>query len=564
MTSVLGWMDNPASHTGISFRSNGEWRRSSYEQIATAALSVAGGLTEVGVQRGDVVTIVLPAGPGFAAAFFGVLAAGATPSPLAPPALFAGSGAYISHAARLLRIAAPCAVVTEPASATLLTEVRQHAGGDFPVVTLEDAGAAARPARRPPADVALLQFTSGSSGDPKAVLIRRESLDTQVTGIAGWLGMRPDDVTATWLPAHHDMGLIGCLLTPAATGTSVLSLTPAEFIRAPSLWLECFGRLGATLTATPAFGLAHALRQLDRQPAVADGWDLSRWRVVIVGAERAEASLLRRFAETLRPQRFDPRAYCPAYGLAESSLAVTGVPPAEPVRWVTVPAGHAATAGRPRPLDDITRSAQGQLVGSGFPLAGAEVRIIGPDGAVQPDGQVGEIAVRGPCVGSGYRTAEGLRPVADSDGWLQTGDAGLRHSGELYVLGRMGDALKVRGRSVFAEEIEEQVAAQTGIARHRIAALLGSVGTADWAILLIEKAGNPSWDDVMAVLRRLVGTDVRVRLLTGPAGSIARTSSGKPRRRLMWRSLSMPQPPDGVTEVSPATAMAGTRQERAQ
>ncbi|QNP68329.1 AMP-binding protein [Streptomyces roseirectus] len=563
MTSLLGWLDDPAESAGISFRAGDGWQRHSHRSTAEAVLRVAGGLRDAGIRSGDVVSVVLPTGHDFVVAFFGALAAGATPNPIAPPTVFAGSATYVEQTSRLLRAAGPSAVLTDADGLEPVGQACRPIGDGVPLLTVGQLRSAAPPPVRPPAaETALLQFTSGSTGDPRAVEVSRESLETNLAGIAGWLGMRPGDTTATWLPVHHDMGLIGCLLTPVVTGTSVLALSQVRFVRSPLLWLECFGVHGATLTATPSFGLAHALRYVTARPRALDGWDLSRWRSVIVGAERIAPALLRRFAAALRPWGFDEAALCPAYGLAESTLAVTGVRPGGGVRVCPAPAGPRAPAGRPVPLRATAPSAavESPLVGCGAPLAGAEIRILDEDGRDAPEGRIGEITVSGPCVASGLRHRDGIRPVTDGDGRLRTGDAGFLRDGELFVVGRMGDALKVRGRTVFAEDVEERVADCLDPARHRVAALLGTDASGDTAVLLIEGRVDADggtqvpWDAVSAVLRACVGAEVRRLLFHGPPGAIARTTSGKPRRRLLWQRLTGEERPDDVIAYTPDAA----------
>lgn len=555
MTSLLGWLDEPSSETGMSFHAHGGWQYSSYQQIAHAALGVAGFLASVGVGPEDIVTLVLPTGPAYAVVLFGVLAGGATPNPVPPPALFTESAGYASHAAGLLRIVRPRAVITDSLSANVIMLARQEMGGDFPVFTTTDIeDAAPSPTRRRPPGTALLQFSSGSSGIPKAVRVSMDNLEANVAAIVQWLDMQPGDLTATWLPAHHDMGLIGCLLTPAATGTGVLGMSPLSFVRAPLLWLDCFGRLGATLTATPAFGLARTLQHLERSPTENRDWDLSRWRAAIVGAERVSAALLHRFARALRPWGFRSEVLCPAYGLVESTLAVTGVQPGEPVRCLELPQACEPPARVPALLDDVADGGATVVTGCGRPLANAELRIVDVNGTPVRDGEIGEILVRGPCIGTAYRVLDNRdQRIADHLGWLHTGDAGMLHANELFVVGRMGDALKVRGKTLFAEDIEEQMAACAQVARHRIAALLGASGAGDAALILVEHADMIAGADIVAMLRRYVGPDVQIRLFRGPAGCIARTSSGKPRRRLMWRQLTARELPDGVIECQTAT-----------
>ncbi|WP_460060583.1 AMP-binding protein [Streptomyces sp. YKOK-I1] len=573
MTSLLGWLDDPAESAGISFRAGDDWQRHSHRSTAEAVLRVAGGLRDTGIRSGDVVSLVLPTGHDFVIAFFGALAAGATPNPIAPPAAFANSAAYVEQTSRLLWAARPSAVLTDADGLELVGQACRTAGGGFPLLTVGQVRRGSPSLARPPAaEAALLQFTSGSTGDPRAVEVSRESLETNLAGIAGWLGMRPGDTTATWLPFHHDMGLIGCLLTPVVTGTSVLALSQVQFVRSPLLWLECFGVHGAVLTATPAFGLAHVLRYVTARPQALEGWDFSRWRSAIVGAERITPGLLGRFAAALRPWGFDEAALCPAYGLAESTLAVTGVRPGDRVRVCAPPAGPRVVAGhpsplrpgRPEPTADPGTVIESPLVGCGTPLAGAEIRILDEDGATAAEGRIGEITVRGPCVASGFRTRDGILPVADGDGRLRTGDAGFLRGGELFVVGRMGDALKVRGRTVFAEDVEERVADCLDRTRHRVAALLGADGADDTVVLLVEGrvgadgAAEVPWDTVSAVLRACVGADVRRLMFHGPPGAIARTTSGKPRRRLLWQRLTGPERPDGVVAYTPKPQATGS------
>ena len=231
-------------------------------------------------------------------------------------------------------------------------------------------------------------------------------------------------------------------------------MRPEDFLRAPLRYLECFADGRARLSAMPTFGLAHLVKRVRSDQL--DGLDLRGWRTLIVGAERVRRRALRRFEALLGPAGFAPTALAPAYGLAEGTLAVTG-PRTD--RWRSAPL-----------LDDPGV----EVVGCGTPVLGAEVTIVDDQGVVVPDGTAGEIVVGGPSVAEGYLDpgAVAERGTRFVDGRLVSGDAGFVLDGELFVLGRLGDSLKLRGREVFAEELEA-VLDRHGIPARRVAALLG-------------------------------------------------------------------------------------------
>jgi acyl-CoA synthetase (AMP-forming)/AMP-acid ligase II len=295
------------------------------------------------------------------------------------------------------------------------------------------------------------------------------------------------------------MGLVGCLLAPVVTGTDLWLMTPAEFVRHPLAYLRCFGEHGACLTAMPTFGLEHILRRV--RPQALAGLDFSHWRAVIAGAERIAAPTLRRFAELCGPQGFSPTALLPAYGLAEATLAVSGLP--------------LRTGWRSEARSD------GTVVGCGPALPGTAITIVDDRGRPVPDGVEGEIVVRGESVASG--------------GVLATGDAGFLKDGQLYVLGRMGDSLKIRGKTLFAEDVDAAVLSACGAAPNRLASLLGMVGQQPTVVILMERP-EPGWAEAASAAARVLAENARIEVVAVPVGGIDRTSSGKPRRRPLWHA----------------------------
>jgi acyl-CoA synthetase (AMP-forming)/AMP-acid ligase II len=526
---VLSWLDTPAPARGLRVSTpRGGWHFTSYRDLAALARRAAGGLRALDVPDGAVVGVVAGGGPAFVAAFFGALAAGCTAAPLPAPSRFSDRISYDRQLGAALRVARPAAVIATPDA---IDRVRPLAPPGCRVADLDalTSGQSSTP-HGPPGAHSLLQFTSGSTGPARAVRISAVALAANVDAIGRWLGMTAADATATWLPPHHDMGLIGCLVTPVAHQVDLWQMRPEEFVHRPARYLECFGRHGATLTAMPAFGLDYVVRRVGADRLA--GLDFSGWRALVVGAERVDPATLVAFAGHLAPYGFDARALAPAYGLAEATLAVTGAPPGRP--WRTADAGGGA-----------------RVVGCGPALGGASVSIVDESGRPRRAGAVGEIVVRGPAVADGYAgdvSGSATRLTADA---LRTGDAGFLLDGHLYVLGRLGDALKLRGRTLFAEELEATLRA-AGVPPRRVAVLLGHVDGRAHVVALFERA-EPDWPARAGPLLGRLTEGARVVLLDAPAGTIARTASGKPRRRLLWHDFLAGRLPGTATPAMTAS-----------
>lgn len=519
LPDVLSWLARPRTDRGIDFgAAGGRW---SYARLAGAATDIAAGLRDV---AGTVVGVVAATCPQTVAALYGALIAGAAVAPLPAPPTLGGWAAYRQRLDELIVAAAP-AIVLLPDSVVGRGR-RWHGPGPAAAVMRAVAEVAAdgqaRPAAAPGVGrLALAQLTSGSQGPPRPVHIGWPALDANVAAIARWLRMAPTDRVGSWLPLFHDMGLVGILLTTVSRQLDLRLMAPDEFIRDPGRWLRLFDAGGATLTASPTFALRYLLRRL--RTVDLTGLDLSAWRALIVGAEYVDPAVLDDFTERLAAQGFQRRALLPAYGLAEATVAVTGsaldvaprlrdvdpdtVVPGRPVRFVP--------AGSPGAL---------RLVGCGRALGGMRVRVVDATGAALPDGHVGEIEVAGPSLADNA-------PV--QAGRLATGDAGMVADGELFVLGRFGDAVKVHGRYLFAETVEAQAVA-AGARAERTAVLLGVHRGEPVAVLLLESAARATTDAAVTAIRPLV-EGLRLVVAPVPVGTIARTSSGKPRRRLLWQ-----------------------------
>jgi len=524
---LLGWLDGPDERRGIRFaRPGGDWEFWSYARLAGLARDLASGLLARSHQRGDVVSIVHRSGPEFVAGLFGTLLAGGTPSPVAPPGAYTDSAAYQAHLHGLFSAARPRTVLCEPQLAEEVGPVAAAAG--VPTVsTVDDLLAAAGGFSRPePAELALVQFTSGSSGVANGVRVRYPTLEANLAAISSWLRMTSEDPTASWLPVHHDMGLIGCLLTPVVNQTDLWLLSPEDFVRSPARYLRCFGVEGARLTAMPNFGVGYLARRV--RPADLTGCDFSAWRSIIVGAERIDREALDRAYQLLGPFGLRREAFLPAYGLAEATVAVTGLPLPEVYRSVRV-RPESLTPGQPAEEAEAGQ----EITGCGRPLDGVQVSIVDDSDAELPDWHVGQIVVRGSSVADGYLGTP--RPGQSSrlrDGTLWSGDAGFLVDGQLFVLGRLGDSMKVRGRTVFAEDLEELLGDLRAPAR-RLMVVLGESGGTPTVVVVFDRAREDWLSRTPRLLKPRIA-DAELVLADVPRGVLRWTSSGKPRRRSMW------------------------------
>jgi fatty-acyl-CoA synthase len=320
-------------------------------------------------------------------------------------------------------------------------------------------------------------------------------------------------------------------------------MRPDQFVRDPARWLECLSAGKACHTAAPNFGYAYAARRAD--PARLAGLDLSGWRTAIVGAEPIAASALESFARLAGTCGFSRRAFAPANGLAEATLAVTGVPSGQTPAvarpgWGTMRFGAPVAIERRGELGAADAAGElGWLVGCGPAHPSVNVTVVDRAGLPLPHGHLGEIAVTGASVAAGYH---GDRPARSGStrfagGALYTGDAGFVLDGELYVVGRMGDSLKIRGRSVYVENLEAKVAAAAGLGLGRCA-VVSAAGSGHGGVAVLVEAAAGSWiEAAVQVLDREVGDEHPVTIVSGQRGLIRRTSSGKPRRRYMWEQL---------------------------
>lgn len=505
------------------------------EVRARAALAgarrCASALIREGVKPGDRVPILLPTSPGFVHAFLGAQLAGAVPVPLPTPLTFGRLDRYL---ARLEH------VIEDADASVLITAGRyERAAAENPAIqgriraSIDPASLTETPTsvRWPSLDaemLALLQYTSGTSGRPKGVAITHRALAANTAAIVESLRITDADVGVSWLPVFHDMGLIGGICSPLARPFPVHVLAPEAFIMRPKRWLTTLSELGATVSPAPNFAYELCVARVED----VDGLRLDGWRAALDGAEAVHASTLRRFGERFGPAGFSADAMTPVYGLAESTLAVSATPPEEApsiTRFVVseLEGGRAVKA---------ARGSGRPLVSVGRPVGGAEIRIA-KRGRVVGLGEIGEIQVRGPSLMQGYFRRREDTEAAFDGSWLRTGDLGFVHGGRLFVAGRSKDLVVKCGRNVYPDDVE-QVAVQTDGVRGGAAAF-GVVdderGTESLVLVIEVRERDPVGREEIAKRVRggvLATLSVSIdELVLWPLGAIPRTTSGKIRRR---------------------------------
>ncbi len=540
--ALLRWRAESPSGAGYTFLSEGEVEsRLTYRELDRRARAIAAQLLRTAAP-GDRAVLLFPPGLDFVAAFFGCLYSGVIAVPAYPPSFRKD----LSRLRAILGDADP-RVVLAPAE----TVAKAEAAPDLPPVpwmALAEEGADEAGDRRLPEigpdTVAFLQYTSGSTGDPKGVVVTQGNLLANEAVIQRVFDLGADSVVVSWLPLYHDMGLIGGMLQPLYAGGSCVLMSPVSFLQRPRRWLEAISRYRGTVSGAPDFAYDLCVRRIP--PAQREGLDLSSWSVAFNGAEPVRAATLERFADAFAPCGFRRTAFSPCYGLAEATLMVAGVAAAEPPAVLAVDA--AALAAR-RAVPETGAAAAVPLAGSGAPALGQEVAVVDPEAGVPcAAGEVGEIWVRGPSVARGYwrRPEETERTfaahLATGEGpYLRTGDLGFLHGGQLYVTGRLKDLIILRGRNLYPQDIEATV--------ERSAPAFRAGGGAAFAMDLdgqerlvvvqeVERAAaagggdglRPVADALRAAVAEEHEAEVFVVVLVR-AGGVPRTTSGKVRRR---------------------------------
>ncbi len=508
-----------------------------YASLWRDAGRVAGGLRSRGIAPGERVALLLRTEEAFFRAYFGILLAGGVPVPLYPPFRADQIEEYAARQSGILRNAGARLLLTFAQAERAAGLLRPLAPALTDVVTV-DAVVESEPGPLPSVEashLALIQYTSGSTGAPKGVALSHANLLANIRAFGEAFEVHDDDVVVTWLPLYHDMGLIGTWFGPLVHGVPVVVMSPLAFLSRPVRWLEAISAYRGTLSAAPNFAYDLCARKVADDELA--GLDLRSWRCALNGAEAVIAATLDRFAERFGPYGFRRDALKPVYGLAEASLCVTAPPPGRGPRvdriardgFQRARAIEPASASDPHPLS---------FVACGRPIHGHEVRCVDAGGAPAAERVEGHVQFRGPSAMTGYfGDAKATAAVTREGGWIDTGDLGYLADGDLYVTGRVKDVIIAGGRNIYPQELEEGVADVAGVRRGCVAAFGAPdprTGTERLVVVAETREREPAertaiHDAIVARVLDVTGVPPDAVVLA-PPGSIPKTSSGKIRR----------------------------------
>ena len=502
-----------------------------FSQLQADAREAAYRLMADGAQKGDRIALVAQTGPEFAALFCGAILAGVLPVPLPLPTSFGGKDGYIDQLAVQLQSCDP-GILLFPAEISDMAQAAAAKQGcaaeSFEAFYARDASATALPEARTE-DICYLQYSSGSTRFPHGVAVTHRALLNNLRGHSTGMELVETDRCVSWLPWYHDMGLVGCLLSPIANQVSTDYLRTEDFARRPLAWLDLISRNeGTTLSYSPTFGYDICARRISSQSHVADRFDLSRWRVAGNGADMIRPDVMQGFVNAFADAGFKASAFLPSYGLAEATLAVTIMPPGEGISVELVE--EERLSGSPR---DITRPARYRaIVNCGKPVLDMEVEIRGENGKVRKDRQIGKVWCQGPSVMDSYFRDPEATAACLVDGWLDTGDMGYMANGYLFIIGRAKDMIIINGKNHWPQDIEWAVEQLPGFHQGDIAAF--AVETANGeevpAVLVHCRVSCPEervrlHDQIRDKVRSITGMNCVIELV--PPRTLPRTSSGK-------------------------------------
>ncbi|MCS7267338.1 MAG: fatty acyl-AMP ligase [Geminicoccaceae bacterium] len=506
-----------------------------YRELRTRALDFARRLAGLGLPRCERVAVLAETTPEFLALFFACQYAGLVPVPL-PLALSIGT--HRAHVERLRGMLESSAARVAIGSEAYLAQLEEAAvGTEVGWVGTYD-GLAARPpvagglAPLGPDEPCYIQYSSGSTSFPRGVLVTQAAITANARAIAeDGLALQPGDRCTSWLPLYHDMGLVGCCLTPVLNQVSVDYIATASFACRPLVWLKVLSASGGTISFAPTFGYELCARRVASRDL--SGLDLARWRVAGIGGEMIRPRALAEFAEAFAPAGFDARAFVPSYGLAEATLAVTFAPLGRGVRTDLVELGEAFERRRlalpAGPRAQRTRA----FAICGRPMPGYEIEIRDEHGRRLPERRIGRVCIRGPSLMTGYfRSPQATRDVLLEDGWLDTGDMGYLVDGELVVTGRSKDLIIINGRNIWPQDLEWAVERLPGVRPGDVAAfaVTGEDERERIVVVVQCRISDPARQaefrrEVQAVINRQAGTECE--LVLAPPRSLTYTTSGK-------------------------------------
>ena len=539
LIDVLDWhaRRNPDRPHIRFYQDDGNGEVITYGQLLERATAVARGLQQRDLQPGQAVALMLPTSDDYFYSFYGALLAGGVPVPIYPPMRPAQLEDHLRRQGSILKNCRAAVLITVPEAKRLAHLLSSQVESLKAVVTVDELNRADGDFVRltPTADdLAFIQYTSGSTGNPKGVMLTHANLLANIRADGKAIRADSSDVFVSWLPLYHDMGLIGAWLGSLYFAPQLVIMSPIAFLTRPQRWLRAIHQHRATLSAAPNFAYELCLNKID--DADLEGLDLGSWRVSFNGAETVNPDSVLRFCERFGRYGFRREAMFPVYGLAESSLAVS-IPPLERGPLIDrVQREPFLRDGKAIPGEDPQGRAL-QFVACGYPIPGHEVRIVDNAQRELPERRRGHLQFRGPSATRGYfDNPEETRRLRHGD-WLDSGDLAYIAEGEVYITGRSKDLIIRAGRNIFPDEIEGAVSELEGIRKGRVAVFASNdPRSATERLVVLAETREQETEARQALIANInqVTTDLTQGppddVVLAPPDTVLKTSSGKIRR----------------------------------
>jgi fatty-acyl-CoA synthase len=496
-----------------------------------------------GACPGDIVGLVAPAGPGLYAGLFGCWLAGAAVTVLPARPGFASTEGQLRRLGRMMDTAGMRHLVADDMNDEVVWRLAQNRPGLCVAPALPAEAPSVPLPRSDPADLAVVQFTSGTVTEPRGVLLSHRAIMAGLRAIVVSAGHRPDEVIVQWMPHYHDMGLFGNLSVLLNGGDSHI-LEPMALLRRPGELLRYLAACRATIFTGMNFAYEMLIDAASRE--VLDGLDLSAWRLAYNGAEPVNPETVRRFQETFAPAGVAPHVMYPVYGLAEATLAATFPVPGSRPTMITVDRTELGRTGRVR----LTSPGQGDaktVVSVGRPVAGLAARLTDDLGRLLGPGQLGELQIRGEMVTSGYLGNPRASAALFAGDWLRTGDLAFQMEGEYFVVGRRKEMTIVHGQNFFPEDAEAVARVVPGVYRQHVVAAgqADPAGEEYIAVIAETKLAAGDRDGLARDIRQQVVTELgtpNIQVHLVPPHWLTRTTSGKWQRLLALQRLEAGSP----------------------
>jgi len=498
----------------------------------------AAALQAFGMRKGDRVGLIVIEPEDFVLTFLACLRVGVVPVPLYPPLSFGNLDAYADRTAKVLTSSQSRLLIASGKLQNVLWAMVDRVDSMEELVAVEKLRDAAGTPDYPtiePEDLAFLQYTSGSTADPKGVMVTHGSLVANSKGIiTEGLQLDPTkgDKGISWLPLYHDMGLIGFVIAPICHGIPCVFIPTLRFIKRPSVWLDTVHRHRGTASFAPNFAYALATRRV--KDSDLEKWDLSCLKVLGCGAEPIQPATMRAFTDKFHEAcNLPTNSIMPAYGMAEATLAITLKPAPEHMHTVVLDAETFSESGEVVP--PVEGKPFAEHVGCGVPFSGHEVVAMDEAGNVLPEGREGELCHKGPSVTPGYFENPEATAASYRDGWLHTGDLGFIKDGQVFVTGRIKDLIIVNGRNVHPQAVEWAVAEVDGVRKGNVVSFSVPGETGEELVVVAEtKRSEEDHAELADQVRRAIQRELSLstsEVICLKPGSLPKTSSGKLQRR---------------------------------